>query len=573
MSKAEAVRQIIQAFLSIHNDAAPIHRLPTELLSDIFTWCYHDSRSIRISHVCRRWRDVLLNTSAFWVDMLAGQPFDFGAPYAELRLRRAEFMKMLFRLSAMRGLTIRLVHYQKTFTRCLEQDLWGVGSRITSLRVNIYNISEFTLLRDTLASTMSCLEDLEILLSSPEGPDCDPGRQWYTRTNVFDEIQALPSSSIPRLKSLSASGIIFHHFTRESIQHAAYHLPRHPDFNYELLRDFLHAFSELKTLLIHRNIMSGDDDASVREFGKISLPFLHTLTIQNDRMDYTDPISNIFHLPALVHLHVLHVKSRGILPSVNNLLPAEDLELLPCLLAGVDRVDVVKGHTPTDHSADVAIRICSDDAERVRITLGHSCATVDSFVALFRPYTSITHLSIAVHNVVKPDLDPEFFRAFPGLRALRIASGDADSIFCALNAPDVAEDPRSIVVPHLKTLAVSFPFYRSESGLKKALLDESSASNIAGCVFFHYLSIRSVLAYRAARGARLERFEWSEFEYDPEEEFKGIPTAVLPWGGYRESDGRMVSLRKLVDGPVTFGTFTFWPYLTREDADAAACAE
>ena len=48
---------------------------------------------------------------------------------------------------------------------------------------------------------------------------------------------------------------------------------------------------------------------------------------------------------------------------------------------------------------------------------------------------------------------------------------------------------------------------------------------------------------------------------------------MLPWGGYRESDGRMVSLRKLVDGPVTFGTFTFWPYLTPEDADAAACAE
>lgn len=118
---------MMRAFLFAHNDAAPIHRLPTELLSHTFTLCYHNTQSIRIAHVCRRWRDVLFGISTFWVDVLAGQSFNFCHASAQVRQRRMAFMKTLLRLSFVRNITIRLVHYQTTFTQCLEQNPWGVG--------------------------------------------------------------------------------------------------------------------------------------------------------------------------------------------------------------------------------------------------------------------------------------------------------------------------------------------------------------------------------------------------------------------------------------------------------------
>ena len=571
LSGAEESHQLKRAPLSAHNDAALIHRLPTELLSSIFIWCYQDTQRIRIAHVCRRWRDVLLNTSAFWVDMLAGQPFNFCIS-AQPRQRRMVLMKTLFRLSAMQSLTIHLVHYPKLFTRYLERNQWDVASRITSLIVDIWSLEEFMLLCETLESTIPCLEELQISLSSPEGSNSYPDGAWYTATNIFDEIQALPSSSIPHLRTLYAPGIIFHLFMRRSIQHISYGLPWRPNLSYQLLRNFLHAFSKLIRLSIQRPVTSPGDDAAVRQFGKISLPFLRTLTIRSDRRNYTEPISNMFHVPALGYLHVLHIKSHGILPWVDPLLP-EDLKILPSLLDGIDRVEIVNEEPYDDSFVDVAVRVCSGNIERLRISYQRYRATINSYVAFFRPYTSITYLSI---TVLHDDTfgRAHFFRAFPSLRTLRVVSRDAANIFRGLEGRDAADDPNSLVAPYLKTLEVSFPF-RSDSDLKRALLSEARAEDVQACMRRNNCarSIRNTLRHRAERDSRLETFKWSEFEYDIDGRFEGIPTVVLPWEGdpTGPDDREMAEMRELVDSAVWFGTFTFWPFLIPEDANVAAC--
>ena len=64
----------IYALRSLHNAVAPIHRtLPTEILIYIFTALRPSRRKdngIRLLHVCRYWRSLLLNTSEFWVEAL-----------------------------------------------------------------------------------------------------------------------------------------------------------------------------------------------------------------------------------------------------------------------------------------------------------------------------------------------------------------------------------------------------------------------------------------------------------------------------------------------------------------------
>ena len=71
LRKSEEYRLLSYAMLSLHNDAAPIHTLPVELLMKIFgmTW----SREGRLSptSVCRRWYTLYQSTCAFWAGTLA----------------------------------------------------------------------------------------------------------------------------------------------------------------------------------------------------------------------------------------------------------------------------------------------------------------------------------------------------------------------------------------------------------------------------------------------------------------------------------------------------------------------
>ncbi|KAI1785611.1 hypothetical protein LXA43DRAFT_928495 [Ganoderma leucocontextum] len=59
--------------LSLHNAAAPIHTLPTEVLMKVFGQTWHPNyalRSLALPSVCRRWRTVYLSTPEFWADAI-----------------------------------------------------------------------------------------------------------------------------------------------------------------------------------------------------------------------------------------------------------------------------------------------------------------------------------------------------------------------------------------------------------------------------------------------------------------------------------------------------------------------
>ncbi len=69
--KADEYRQFALALLAIRNLTTPIHRLPTEVLERVLEQCWEDLTSLRLPHVCRLWRSILLSRAGFWVDAVS----------------------------------------------------------------------------------------------------------------------------------------------------------------------------------------------------------------------------------------------------------------------------------------------------------------------------------------------------------------------------------------------------------------------------------------------------------------------------------------------------------------------
>ncbi|KAF5320091.1 hypothetical protein D9611_010318 [Ephemerocybe angulata] len=72
--RVEELKDEICALNSLHNSLSPINRLPPEVLSDIIIQGSSESRKegvlwIRLSHICKRWREVALDCAALWSDI------------------------------------------------------------------------------------------------------------------------------------------------------------------------------------------------------------------------------------------------------------------------------------------------------------------------------------------------------------------------------------------------------------------------------------------------------------------------------------------------------------------------
>ncbi|EJF58003.1 hypothetical protein DICSQDRAFT_173370 [Dichomitus squalens LYAD-421 SS1] len=75
LRKSDEYRLLSYTMLSLHNAAAPIHTLHTELLVKIFGQTWKDWRSVHLTSVCRRWRSVYLSTPQFWAAAVSGLTF------------------------------------------------------------------------------------------------------------------------------------------------------------------------------------------------------------------------------------------------------------------------------------------------------------------------------------------------------------------------------------------------------------------------------------------------------------------------------------------------------------------
>ena len=305
----------------------------------------------------------------------------------------------------------------------------------------------------------------------------------------------------------------------------------------------------------------------------ITLPMLENLAIAARPEHTAILLSQILILPRIKHLHAIQDTLRpGSL--TGNLLDTSKIVHGLLRTTGASHVNVEEAEEDPrkrDFDTRITIRISSNGNESIRITIDRHKTGVANCIALFRSFATITHLSLCANDTIVGN--GVLFRAFPCLLHLQIASPDAQSLLSDLRGPDDLWDLQSLVSPCLKTLDISFPFDNDPGphSLKTALLGSEWSLEAQEIIREHLRPrctlIRNMLEHRAALGTRLERLEWSEFEYGPEEySHWRSPEAVIAklpededeWSTATIDFG-LGALRSLVDGPVAFNTFSFYP--------------
>ncbi|KAI1790053.1 hypothetical protein LXA43DRAFT_529228 [Ganoderma leucocontextum] len=203
-STVEDITDFIHRLSTVHNAAAPIHvKLPPELLMHIFAGVSPTRRNhIKLTHVCRAWRDLILKTPEFWADMILAS----GHPK-----HPTDFSKM-----------IKFIHHSAPLMYALdvgsnviflqELECGGHLSRLSELSVRLEN--KFALLELTMPN-------LETLRCSALGhrflelPASDLGHPIPSAAHKFPRLRKLecahgclfaPSLAFPSLKVLIHHG-------------------------------------------------------------------------------------------------------------------------------------------------------------------------------------------------------------------------------------------------------------------------------------------------------------------------------------------------------------------------------
>ncbi|KAH9939076.1 uncharacterized protein BXZ73DRAFT_99752 [Epithele typhae] len=189
LARAAEYRQLALTLHSFHNAVVPIHRkLPTEMISEIFAHCWQDgdSRSIRLTHVCRRWRAIAHKTPRFWAAAVAapGTMFNFEDweewTTAKRDAHEAWFKTILAALTA--GRPIRRVVVDglpSPISAALQLHV----QRLVELRVTLSNIDDLRSLKKLLSGQVPNLETLGV--DHPGSRDTVPERNAPLPTTTY----------------------------------------------------------------------------------------------------------------------------------------------------------------------------------------------------------------------------------------------------------------------------------------------------------------------------------------------------------------------------------------------------
>ncbi|TBU29283.1 hypothetical protein BD311DRAFT_777645 [Dichomitus squalens] len=297
--------------LSLHNAAAPIHTLPTELLVKIFGQTWQDRRSVHLTSVCRRWRSVYLSTPQF---------------------RAAAVSALYFR-----------------YTR-VARDMAG-SKDVRSVTVPSEHVAAL------LERSSPCLIHTEVL--GPESPDVpDPISALPVELSVHSHRSTRPVlNNLPRLLETSTPALETLHIYRghEKAQLGRIDLtslPRFPEINLPHLHEVFISPAELFPLFTARPLrrvsLSGSDPyARVISPDPLMLlqalrncPNLETLHFGNYAIPDEWPVTGrvaVVHLPSLKELGIVETSNTSICAMLNALsVPPTAL----IQVAGVDNTSV-----------------------------------------------------------------------------------------------------------------------------------------------------------------------------------------------------------------------------------------
>ncbi|KAH9915262.1 uncharacterized protein BXZ73DRAFT_54433, partial [Epithele typhae] len=228
------------ALLSIYNAVAPIHRaFPTEVLSEIFSHCWQDPRSIAVAHVCRHWRSIALKTPRLWAAALTAPGKLLSQP-RKCKASRREFAAFALERSSPQPLRLKVYHFLDHFANTLAPH----AARIVDLYVRLGNAPSFFFNGSTLSALCKFLAsgapNLEVLgITFPGYHDL---RGWSTDTQA----PVLNPVALPRLHTLRCIPIdLFPHFTTPTLRDVCVTPAQFTD---DHLEDFAEALTQCPAL-------------------------------------------------------------------------------------------------------------------------------------------------------------------------------------------------------------------------------------------------------------------------------------------------------------------------------------
>ncbi|KAI0676052.1 hypothetical protein C8Q78DRAFT_1007887 [Trametes maxima] len=287
-------RKLLLAEIEMHADAivqlkgrinnlSPTTRLPPEILSEIFTlvavdnydarrWHYcgssHAYKWIALTHVCRAWRDIALNTPRLWSRVVITRPD--AAMAALARSRKAPLW-----------LTSVLLHPEDFRATMLCDTLRGESTRLKELNIS----GPSRLVQMLSAGWTTPAITLEKLTLSSDFPQCDRN---YVLPSMPVSAEIF-SREVPRLQHLEIHRIaidwpnpLFCSTLRTLAVHSRYDMPASvKEGEFRKLLDALERMVSLENLQLNEAIPRLLDDAAT--MGRlIALPNLRRLDLFAD---------------------------------------------------------------------------------------------------------------------------------------------------------------------------------------------------------------------------------------------------------------------------------------------------
>ncbi|KAM5542020.1 hypothetical protein V8D89_004330 [Ganoderma adspersum] len=526
-TRADEYRRFALALLSIYNAVATIQRLPVEILSSIFQECWTDRKSLRVGHVCRRWRSVLLSTSRFWANAVKCEKFrpdDRSTGYLGVVLER----------SAPQVIAPSFRRFSEYISPCLALH----ADRIVSVVVSLGRHSE-------LIDLWSCLN------SGMHHRNLSP----------------LSPTALPRLTAVTAPGSLLHCFALPSLQRITLTNAEGPHpFNHRLesdqyLRNALAICApRLEVLELIEVVPSG-----VPQDAPLSLPALRRFVIRDNVRPCSLMLSHL-ELPHTAHIYAF-IDNAG---SLRDAVPV-NASVIQAALRATNYVGILNA------SNTLTVHCSAGRRELLTISLAnprtHSLRP-DDLVRFFKHKPGPPVAILGVSDVDSRDVHAVDLHAFPHLRAIHTTGLEtARHIFGQLARPlndsDGEGGVRTVrpVCPELEVLGLELEF--EFDGQENCDCDEADhasgpvpmGTREAAVIEAHFRAlcadVERVLVQRAKMGAKLSRLELVCSEKEQEgSSRKPQWTAETRVSEQWESWGLIVEpLEKLVDGPVNFNGY------------------
>ena len=438
-AKADEYRQFTLALLAIHNIAAPIHRLPTEVLERIFAHCWHDRKSLRLSHVCGLWRSIILGRAAFWADAVTkcGPLFD----KRQVVCDELPFVDALLSRSAHHSHGIKPSF--QGFSPNIVKALTPHASNVVSLRVTLSSQSDlYNGLWPVLCSGMRRLDTIHIELKKriadardgdyDEDEDSVLGNdlEWDLDETLWGPLTVLSRRNLPQLARLTCPPSITKLFGDVPLRHlkivgGCNSCDLDEDYT---PRQHLEPYRKsLETLEIIGEVVW--DAARPAEAAPLQLPSLRYLRMQSHEQEAISATLSWLALPLTTRIHFIDDDDIRH-PDFEEFFSSESSAALRSLIATVDRVAILCPSLRQWMGND-SIVCFAGDAERLRME--HYHITADSLLDAFSQSVQVTHLtlSLAVSDSLNAD-----FRVFPHLVHLVMAGPSLDTMTRTLGPTD-----------------------------------------------------------------------------------------------------------------------------------------